>query len=128
MGYCTDYSLGIALDANANLLGDSRRKEVIEYLLSLETWDLFHDSIKLEVEGAASKDRNWCVTYACKWYEHDEDMKALSLKFQDVIFMLHGEGEEEKDKWNKYYLNGMVQTCNASIVVTYPEFNFKELK
>lgn len=56
-----------------------------------------------------------------KWYDHDYDMQLLSLRFQNILFELHGNGESEDDKWNAYYLNGRVQFCPADI--TYPAFD-----
>ncbi len=53
------------------------------------------------------------------WYEHDKDMKALSLHFPDMVFKLEGAGEDRDDVWVKYYHNGKVaeyrrQTFNAT--------------
>ena len=62
----------------------------------------------------------------CKWYEHETDMKALSLRFPEVLFTLHGEGEESGDVWNKYFRNGKCQVAKG--VVTIAPFNPKELK
>lgn len=61
----------------------------------------------------------------CKWYEHDEEMIELSLKFPDTVFCLHGEGEESGDIWNKYYKNGKSQYCPARIV--YDEYDETKL-
>lgn len=52
---------------------------------------------------------------SCKWYEHEEDMKQLSLKFPDVLFTLRGEGEESGDVWVKYFKEGKMQISKAEI-------------
>jgi hypothetical protein len=132
MGYYTSYSLGIVVDANASLLGDSRRVEIMKHILEMAKddnyyWGIFAGSIEEELAHSSKYDQ-WSAEESHKWYEYDQDMKALSLKFQDVIFMLHGEGEDEDDKWNKYYLNGRVQVCHAIVLIEYPEFDLNELK
>lgn len=62
----------------------------------------------------------------CNWYEHEEDMKNLSQQFPDVLFTLHGEGEEAGDLWNKYFRNGKMQVAKAT--VTIAPFSTRELK
>lgn len=62
----------------------------------------------------------------CKWYDHDLDMRRLSLLFPTVLFTLHGVGEENEDIWYKYYKNGKAQECYARI--EFDEYNPDELK
>lgn len=50
-----------------------------------------------------------------KWYEHDDDMKTLSLVFPDVTFQLTGYGEETGDIWRAYYRNGVIQHAETTI-------------
>lgn len=57
------------------------------------------------------------------WYDHDEDCAELSKKFPEIIFGLHGEGEEKNDLWNGYYKNGLCQIARAKLTVQYPAFN-----
>ena len=64
---------------------------------------------------------DWDCADAVKWYEHDVDMIAVSKLFPDVLFALHGEGDGNDDLWDKYYLDGKMQCCNAEIV--YPPFD-----
>lgn len=62
----------------------------------------------------------------CKWYEHDEEMLRVSMKFPQVLFTLRGEGEEHGDLWVKYYLAGKTQCSNG--VVTFDPFDKDKLK
>ena len=52
-----------------------------------------------------------------KWYDHDIDMKAFSLKYPDTVFILSGSGEEDEDIWVKYFKNGKMQEEYAEIVI-----------
>lgn len=53
-------------------------------------------------------------------------MIKLSKEFPDLLFYLHGEGEDAKDLWYKYYKNGKYQECYAEIV--YPEYDESKLE
>jgi hypothetical protein len=41
-----------------------------------------------------------------KWYEYEEDMRAISKAYPEYIFELAGSGEETGDIWRDYYKNG----------------------
>lgn len=56
-----------------------------------------------------------------KWYDHDDDMLLLSRRFPNILFTLHGDGENQEDMWFTYYANGKMQHCQAEII--YPDFN-----
>lgn len=62
----------------------------------------------------------------CKWYEHDDEMKAFSKKYPQYLFTLKGDGEEAGDMWVKYFLDGKVQTAEAKI--TFDPFDINSLK
>lgn len=61
----------------------------------------------------------------CKWYEHEKEMRELSKEFPDVVFKLHGEGEDNGDIWIKYFTNGKMQYCPAEML--FPPFNKMKL-
>ena len=106
MGYHTDHTLD-----NFHDLPD----EVIDRMEKLG--DYFADM--------ASED-GYC---GGKWYDHDEDFKALSKEFPDIVFELSGSGEgdgtDSPDLWRSYYKDGKVQTCVAR--VSYAPYDEKEL-
>lgn len=62
----------------------------------------------------------------CKWYEHADDIRALSLRFPAILFTLHGTGEEQGDEWYKYFKDGKMQECKA--VVTFEPYDESKLK
>ena len=102
MGYYTAYSLEVQ-DATKEQLDDIctflKERNVINYAL-----DEYFECCEI-----------------VKWYDHDDDMLALSERFPDLLFCLHGEGEDNTDLWNTYYRDGKMQVCRAEIV--YPEFD-----
>jgi hypothetical protein len=61
-----------------------------------------------------------------KWYDHESDIKAFSKRFPDVVFTLHGEGEESGDIWVKYFKDGKMQKVEAQIV--FAPFDEGQLK
>ena len=50
-----------------------------------------------------------------KWYDHESDMISVSKKFNGVIFVLFGDGDDSEDMWKKYFYNGKMQVANAKI-------------
>lgn len=56
----------------------------------------------------------------CKWYEHEEDMTALSKKFPHVLFILEGIGEEDGDFWRKYFRAGKMSRADAVLTFSPP--------
>jgi len=42
-----------------------------------------------------------------KWFDYDKDMKALSEKYTDHLFILDGYGEVVGDIWRKFYRDGV---------------------
>ena len=84
-------------------------------------------ALKAECEGAdyALEDSGDTLE-SCKWYEHEEDLRAFSKKHPKVLFKLSGEGESQGDDWVKYFRNGQMQTCPA--IVTRAPFDARKLK
>ncbi len=61
----------------------------------------------------------------CRWPEHENEMRTVSLKMPEVLFILRGEGEETEDLWVKYFKNGKMQKVKAEI--TYKPFDESKL-
>jgi hypothetical protein len=108
MGYYTSYNLDVHK-------GNKGIWEILE--------NLSHDDFA-GLEYAVYSDGE-CVD-SVKWYDHEADMKELSKQFPDIVFQLHGEGEEAGDIWYKYFKNGKMQECHAKI--TYDEFDESKLR
>jgi len=58
-----------------------------------------------------------------KWYDHEADLKEFSGNYPELIFTLHGEGEESGDIWDKHFMHGKMQKCEA--VMTIPELDLR---
>lgn len=43
-----------------------------------------------------------------KWYEHEDDMIALSKEHPTLVWVLDGEGEDQGDVWRKFFYRGNV--------------------
>ena len=106
MGYETKYKLqtvGTVLpesDPLVTVLGEKPRKL---------------PSFKDEIE---SRHGFGVLESPCKWYEHEEEMKALSKEHPHVLFILDGEGEESGDIWRKYFRAGKMFRADA--VISFP--------
>lgn len=62
---------------------------------------------------------------SCKWYYYFDDMLKMSTEIPEVLFELHGEGEESGDLWNAYFLNGRGHVSYREI--TYAPFDARKL-
>lgn len=104
MGYYTSFNLKIKPNPNADLLSE------VLYEDSFTIKDLVNDY----------------STDDTKWYDHESEMLALSLKYPEYLFILEGEGERSGDIWKKYFKNGKMQVCKAKI--TFDEFDESKMR
>lgn len=75
----------------------------------------------LDVDGSSTgKEEKWCGWKA--------DMKAMSEKFPDMVFVLKAIGEDcdEGGNWIEYWSNGKVQ--HEPAVITYGDFDERKLR
>jgi len=61
-----------------------------------------------------------------KWYTHEDDMKKLSKKYSNIIFVLEGVGQDDQDIWIKYFKDSKMQVCKAKI--TFDEYDENKLE
>lgn len=108
MSYTTVYNLYIEENRRTNFTDDQALEQAASYLHDADVLsDVIYDS------------------YESSWTDHERDMKGLSYEIYDVVFCLHGEGEDRSDVWDKYFLNGKMQRCYATM--TIPEFDEEKL-
>lgn len=109
MGYYTDYTLTVPADV------PKKRCEEINKIVN--GWYVFTDFLGTEWYGNA------------KWYDYEEvDMRDLSRQFPNVLFCLHGEGENRDDLWDAYFMGGKAQFCPAQVTITYESFDPEKLE
>lgn len=126
MGYYTRYELE-AKEGNSYLIAS----KMFEECNSSEKFYAFEYALNDFIENLDENSGNNFSLFLesgeeTKWYEHEEDMKFLSLQFPEVLFKLHGEGEENGDVWDKYFMNGKMQHCHA--IMTIPPFDKSKLE
>ncbi len=107
MGYQTVYSLNIC---------DKNRKEILSDSL-IDSVTSAIDALEIFENGDV---KNGFTGYA-RWYEHEEELGRISAEFPDLLFCLHGEGDEATDIWDKYFKGGKIQRCPA--VITIADFD-----
>jgi hypothetical protein len=103
MGYYTDYKL------TATDFADKDEEEKFESDLKTKCgytgWDFSSTGTDFEM-----------VLHEVKWYDHNDDMIALSKQYPHVLFELEGVGEEHGDMWRARYKNGESERVTARIV------------
>lgn len=97
MGYYTDFDFS------------QNKQEVI---------DAINDISGYEDEGAAY--------YSVKWYDWQDHIKKVSLKFPGYIIILEGEGEEQGDVWKAYAKDGKLAVVHPE--THWPDFHEDMLK
>ena len=112
MGYYTGFELYID---SANGLDDPVIKKVENAIKELNIF-----------EPGGNAEYGWSAY--TKWYDYEEDMRLLSYRFPDVVFELHGDGEESEDVWTHYYKGGRVQTDGLVVTYTYHKFDESKLQ
>jgi hypothetical protein len=130
MGYVTDYTLSIDLDLNVALgleIKKEREQEVLRMMLEKDPDGQGYLSSFVE-KNEDTGELSASPHNSFKWYGHEEDMRSLSAKCGDILFRLEGKGEEDDDRWIKYFMNGRMQSCPAEIVITYDEFDPEKMK
>ena len=101
--------------------------EIRNYSSDLELQQIFAALTGVREAGYALNLRVPSSSYdsraKAKWYNHPQDMAALSKKFPTVLFVLEGAGEDisEPNFWRSYFQNGKYQRCKAELC--YPEFD-----
>ena len=117
MGYTTSYTLFVHRVADpeiAERIAESLHScSVIGYALNGD-YQFVEDGIEFSSYDSVT------------WYDHEDDMRAISKEFPDIHFELHGEGAMNDDIWTQHFLGGKSQLCRAEIII--PPFNPEKLE
>lgn len=101
MGYERKYKLSLQVP---NISGERRAKLQCEV-----------------VNGVWSVDRLTVYGVEAKWYDHEDDMRALSAAWPDVVFKLQGVAQDfdgvptQESFFVKYFVGGKMQHETAQI-------------
>lgn len=114
MGYYTYFEMEME-----NLSDESNvtEEEVVEALIRESAW---FDSFD------RGKDFEELFNDGLKWYDWEDDMKAVSLSFPNVVFTLWGRGEEYDDLWKGFFYKGRSFYSPAKIIYDEPPMSFFE--
>lgn len=99
MGYETRFKLTALTDRNYS------QRDYLKVLAEIDPQEFSPEADSFEEEFEEPR----------KWYNYENDMKKLSLKFPDTYFLLYGAGEEQGDVWKAYFYNGKVQIIKATL-------------
>lgn len=117
MGYYTDFTLAVkGLAANSDPCEITDIPPLMREVLEAEIEEMMVFELGNSTDGYYAN---------AKWYDWEEDMRLLSKRFPNILFRLHGEGENIDDLWNAYFVGGKSQVCYAEIV--YGEFDPSQL-
>ena len=121
MGYYTRYSMEIQDIDNKGYDSYKIAKYMLDKQEESDRFYAFEYELKDFIGNEDTESRTRCELSLdgddeCKWYDNEDDMLLLSKEFPDVLFKLHGEGEDNKDIWDKYFMNGKMQYCPAEII------------
>ena len=119
MGYLTNYTLD-CYDNRANSFDISFATELGK-ALTAALHEIDPDYFDDDFDLTNLSYQEW------KWYDHDEDMVKLSLRFPDYTFILEGEGEENGDLWRAIYHDGQMEELNVKIVYKKPKSDFAQI-
>ena len=112
MGYQTSHELLI-------LKRDNQK------LVPFDSMDIITELREFSEEADYALDDSGETNESCKWYDHEKELREFSTRYPDLIFKLHGEGEEAGDLWDEWYKDGKMQKGKA--IITYPDFDQSKL-
>ena len=123
MGYYTSYNLTVK-KREGLLFAEVERETELEIAKKLcEISDWFRpDDINEYIEKSDYPLADLIGFDIIKWYDHYDEMKALSKEFPSLYFELEGFGEERDDMWREYFHNGEGMHSDAKITYDTPDW------
>ena len=116
MGYYTHYRLTIAPETfiktrkqMAIVDGERREVDIEEEVYLIDT---LREACKGDYLYSSLEDSD-----DMKWYEHESDLRSLSIQYPEVLFTLNGTGEVSGDIWVKFFKYGKMQHSKAEVVL-----------
>ena len=99
--------------------GDSPDMDQVTDLVAQEFEKTAADGLRAEYRAQVV--RAMLQGEPCSWREHEEHIRAVSLRWPEVLFTLEGWGDEREDIWRKYFQAGRMAEVQGKIV--FPDFD-----
>ena len=123
MGYYTSYNLTVK-KREGLLFAEVEREtelEIAKKLCEISEW-FYPDDINEYIENSDYPLAELISFDVIKWYDHYNEMRALSKYFPSLYFELEGFGEEYGDMWREYFHNGEAMHSDAKITYDTPNW------
>ena len=114
MGYCTRFEMA-AKEATTGYDVDPRIEAEIAKKIYEDVWGC------MSYRGWSPDSFDSIFGDEMKWYNHEDDMIALSKEYPDIIFVLEGVGEEFPDAWRMWVCNGELEKVHAEVIYPMPQ-------
>lgn len=122
MGYYTAYNLTVK-KREGLLFAEVGREIEVEIAKKLcEISDWFYSDFNETVEKSDYPIAELISFDTIKWYDHYNEMVALSKEFPSLYFELEGFGEDREDMWREYFHNGEGMHSDAKITYDTPDW------
>ena len=122
MGYYTSYNLTVK-KREGLLFAEVERETELEIAKKLcEISDWFYTDFNETIEKSDYPLAELIGFDTIKWYDHYNEMVALSKEFPSLYFELEGFGEERDDMWREYFHNGEGMHSDAKITYDTPDW------
>lgn len=104
------------INSTQSVFNEKKKYKIVRYLFSKERslTLLMHCGDLFRIDDST------------KWYTHEDHMIWLSSKTPNIVWSLHGEGEESGDLWYKYFKAGKMQEAPARI--EYDDYDERKLR
>lgn len=113
MGYYTHYTIDIVGTKDFE-----EKKKIIKEVNEVSGYgELFHHE-----RNNGSFDTEESV----KWYDWDDDVKEISAKYPELLFVILGDGEEDDDYWKCFFKAGKADMCSATVRIEYPDSKMEQ--
>lgn len=122
MGYYTSYNLTVKKREGLLFeeVGREIEVEIAKKLCEISDW--FCSDFNETIEKSDYPLEELISFDTIKWYDHYDEMVALSKEFPSLYFELEGFGEERDDMWREYFHNGDGMHSDAKITYDKPDW------
>lgn len=123
MGYYTSFNLTVT-KREGPFVEEIKREtelEIAKKLCEISEW-FYPDDFNENIEKSDYPLAELIGFDTIKWYDHYDEMRALSKEFPLLYFELEGIGEDRDDIWREYFHNGESMHSDAMIFFESPDW------